>query len=94
MSPELVGFIIGGLLGSGGIGALLKARYDKNKSDTDAMAVWNQVWTGNLDRLSSEMDELRRRVADLEAELRAEMTRNHVLSALLIEHKIPLPPND
>lgn len=93
MTPELFGLLVGGLLGAGGLTSLLKAWFDKSKTDADALAVWNTVWTGNLDVMKTEIAELRARVAALEAELAREQLRSRVLSALLIEHGGTPPPH-
>ena len=84
MTSELIGAFAAVVVGLSGVGALAKALFDRRKTDADALATWNTVWTGNLDRLTAEIAELRERVAALES-------RNQILTALLIEHRIDLP---
>lgn len=93
MSPELFGALLGALLGAGGIGAVVKAWFDRSRTDADALAAWSSVWTGNLDamkkdlaELRAQIPELRARIVALEEELAREQLRNHLLTALLIEH--------
>jgi len=96
----VAGVIIGAVLGSQGIASILRARYEKVHSDTDAMSTWNAVWVGNLalmkkeiDDLHTEADELKSRVVALERALEREQRRNRLLSTLLIEHG-GTPPDD
>lgn len=86
MTPELLGLIITGVLGSGGVAAFAGALVTRRKTDAEALAVLAPVWHAEIARLTDRIDGLEIALAD-------ERRRRRVLEALLIEHRIDLPPS-
>lgn len=86
------------LIGAGGIGGLssaivtvIRARSENKHQDAETMAVVSDVYGETIATLRVDILDLRQRVATLETERDAMASRNRILTALLIEHKIPVP---
>jgi hypothetical protein len=91
MTPELLGILVAGMLGSGGIVAVVSAWSSRKEVDANAMQTWSTVWNENLQSMRIEVNNLRERVTALETELDREQAYSHRLIQQLTKHNIPLP---
>ena len=92
VTPELVGVILAALFSGGGIAGLVMAFSTSKTASAQATETLSGVWLENIDRLTSDLDKLRARVATLEKDLSASKERERILITLLHENRIDLPP--
>jgi cell division protein FtsB len=92
VAPELIGIVVAAMFGGGGLAAVYTALQSRKTVDADAMQTWSKVWNENLNELRREVGKLRERVNVLEAELTVAEERNRILTTVLIENRIAVPP--
>ena len=86
------------LIGAGGVGGVssaivtvVRARSENQKQGAETMAIVSDVYGETIATLRADILDLRQRIDTLETERAAVVARNRMLTALLVEHKIPVP---
>lgn len=103
MSNDVIIALIGsGLVGAvvSGLFSLVRVRSENRNQDANTMKVVQEVYGQTITDVRTEVEALRAKVRDLEAELRVQRAisaqrdaRIRQLTATLIEHRISVPPD-
>jgi hypothetical protein len=87
--------ILAALGGSAGlisaVVAVLRVKQENSKTGAETFAVVTGVYGDTIEAMRIELANLRERVVLLEEDRRARDKRIAVLTALLVEHRIPIP---